>query len=108
MTSPRHGFGAHDCDLLSFCGLNERLDTRMEFLRLHIIGEAAERSVVPSRVEGVCPCVAQSAQFLHSATVHKTRTNDRRISSLPPCWPAWRSNELGGRPLGDYFGSDRI
>src|ERR1035438_6333053 len=65
MTSPRHGFGAHDCDLLSFCGLNERLDARMEFLRLHIIGEAAERSVVPSRVEGVCPCVAQSAQFLH-------------------------------------------
>ena len=51
-----------------------------------------------------CPGVKNKT----AATVHKTRTNDRRISSLPPCWPAWRSNELGGRPLGDYFGSGRI
>src|ERR1035437_6918665 len=43
-----------------------------------------------------------------AATVRKPHTNDRRISSLPPCWPAWRSNELGGRSLGYYFGSGRI
>src|ERR1035437_2510411 len=43
-----------------------------------------------------------------AATVRQTHTDDRRISSLPPCWPAWRSNELGGRSLGYYFGSGRI
>src|ERR1035437_6099326 len=65
MTSPGHGFGAHDCNLVSFCGLKKGLDAGLEFRRLHIIGEAAKRGVVPSHVERVSPDVAQSAQPLH-------------------------------------------
>src|ERR1039458_4074661 len=52
MTSPRHGFGAHDCDLLSFCGLNECLDARLEFWRLRSEEHTSElqslRHLMPS------------------------------------------------------------
>ena len=51
MASPWHRFGAHNRDLIAFCGLNQCFQARFKFWRLHVIGVATERRVTPSRIE---------------------------------------------------------
>ncbi len=50
MASPGYGLGAHNDRLFKPCRLNERFQAGCKFRCLHIVREAAERSVMPSGV----------------------------------------------------------
>ena len=65
MTTPRNRFGAHDGDLLLPGQFDEFLQGRLEFWRLHVIGESAEARVAPAGIDRILLCVSKSAQRLH-------------------------------------------
>ena len=63
MATPRDGFRAHDRASFLFGESDQSLKPVLKFRSLHIVGEASERSVVPTEVHRIAPRMAQAAQL---------------------------------------------
>jgi len=51
VASPGHGLGAHDGRALQNGKIDQFVQGRLEFQRLHVIGKASKRSIMPPPVE---------------------------------------------------------
>jgi hypothetical protein len=65
VASPGHGFGAHDGRALQNGEIDQFVQGRLEFQRLHVIGKASERGIMPAPVERVDLRVPKPAEGLH-------------------------------------------
>jgi hypothetical protein len=62
MAAPGHGFGAHDGGSSLLGPMNELIKGFLEFWCLHVVCEAAEAGIFPSRVGRVTMRVPQTAK----------------------------------------------
>ncbi len=91
VTAPWDGFGAHHGDGFGAGEAEKLLQTPGEFLRLHVVGEASERKVLPSGVGRVRFCPAESSkagkmQVSYAGSLERTGKNvhvELRIVSGP-------------------------
>jgi hypothetical protein len=65
MTTPRHGFGAHQDDPLLFCQLNTSIQMFSERRRLHVIRVAPEAGIPPPGVVRIGLGAPQTAEATH-------------------------------------------
>ena len=82
MAAPRHGFGTHD-DGSSLLGpMNELVQGFLKFWRLHVVGEAAEAGISPSRVGRVTTRVPQTAKPSHMPVTNPCLLKRAREAAL--------------------------
>src|SRR5438552_697428 len=62
MAAPRYGLGAHQHDSLPHCLFDEAGQIVGKSGGLHVVGEAAEGHVAPSRIQGPRMRAAESSQ----------------------------------------------
>jgi hypothetical protein len=65
VTSPGHGFRAHQCDLFLLRYFDALLEVLLEFRRLHVIRVAAEARISPAGIQRVFSRPAQTAEAGH-------------------------------------------
>ena len=70
VTSPGHGFRAHQRDSFSGGQRDTAIQVRFELRRLHVVRVAAEAGIPPSGVDRVFPRAAQSAEPWHVRVVN--------------------------------------